>query len=559
MNLKTVKYVKIDDLKGVLYSAGKQSLLIPVDFIKSINSVFENLVGDEGAQLLIYTMGESLGRGYVQSLEYILKEEGEQFGLETKIKSACNAIFMESGWGKINFISLELEKEEGRVEISNSPSGKLLKSTSFDLERGVLAGVFEEVIQKNAFCEIEKVGESGKTVLMLSTKVPKELREKEKMTLMSRKELQNKINSATEEIVVEKEKATSIIESMVDGLIMVDNDATITMVNPQVEKYFNISKSKVLGKKLNEVGLCDCLYDLYEKAKKGAEKVSVRMDQPIVCHSRKDKDIFVQVNCKAVLSKGTSVIGYILVAHDVTREKRIERLKNEFISISAHQLRTPLAGIKWALRMILDGEIGKIDKESTIYLDKAYQTNEIMICLVNDLLNVTRIEEGRFLLELKSVSLKDLIKKVIMEAEVISERKNVNVEFETIGNDVTQIKADAEKLRLALQNLVENSIKYSSPGDTISIKIRSEDESMVVIEVKDEGIGIDEKEHKRVFSKFFRGRNASRIQTQGTGLGLFIVKNIVEAHNGKIWFKSKVNEGTTFFIKLPIDLKQNNN
>lgn len=555
MNLKTVKYVKIDDLKGVLYSAGKQSLLIPIDFIKSINAVFEKLVGDEGAQLLIYTMGESLGRGYVQSLEYILKEEGEQFGLETKIKSACNAIFMESGWGKINFISLDLEKKEGQVEISNSPSGKLLKSASFDLERGVLAGVFEEVIEKNVFCEIEKVEKGGKTVLSLSTKVPKELHKKEKMALMGRKELQRKIDNATGEIMVEKNKVTSIIDSMADGLITVDNDATITMINPRVEEYFDVSKSNVLGKKLNEVDLCDCLFDLYKKAKKGANEGSVRMEEPIVCHSRKDKDIFVQVNCKAVLSKESSVIGYLLVAHDVTREKRIERLKNEFISISAHQLRTPLAGIKWAVRMILDGEIGKIDKEATVYLDKAYQTNEIMICLVNDLLNVTRIEEGRFLLELKPVILKDLIKKVIMEAEVISERKDVNVELESSGDDVTKIKADAEKLRLALQNLVENSIKYSSPGDKITVRIKPEDKQSVIIEVEDEGIGIDMKEHKRVFSKFFRGRNASRIQTQGTGLGLFIVKNIIEAHKGKIWFESKVNEGTTFFIKLPIELK----
>jgi len=202
-----------------------------------------------------------------------------------------------------------------------------------------------------------------------------------------------------------------------------------------------------------------------------------------------------------------------------------------------------------------DGEIGKIDKEATIYLDKAYQTNEIMICLVNDLLSVTRIEEGRFLLELKPVSLKDLIKKVIMEAEVISERKDVKVELESPGDSIAQIEADAEKLRLALQNLVENSIKYSSPGDKVIIRIKPEDGKTVVIEVQDEGIGIDKQEHKRVFSKFFRGRNASRIQTQGTGLGLFIVKNIVEAHKGKIWFKSKVNEGTTFFIKLPMDFK----
>jgi len=369
-----------------------------------------------------------------------------------------------------------------------------------------------------------------------------------------RKELDKRINKATKDIKDQKETVVSIFESMVDGLIMVDNHGTITMLSPQAEKYFKVEERNLIGKKLNETELSTYFGDLYEKSKSEQGKGEIRTDEPIIFYPSKDKEVYLEVSSKAVQSKEDETIGYLLVAHDVTREKRVERLKNEFISISAHQLRTPLAGIKWALRMILDGEIGKIDDEASLYLDKAYQTNEVMICLVNDLLNVTRIEEGRFLLEMKQVSLKDLIKKVIMEADVISERKDIEIVFEDARSNDLKIKADEEKLRLALQNLLENSIKYSKKSSKVYFRLKAEEGSgAVIIEVEDFGIGIDEREYKRVFTKFFRGRNASRIQTHGTGLGLFIVKNIVEAHNGKIWFESEVNKGTRFYVKLPLD------
>jgi PAS domain S-box-containing protein len=553
MELKTVKYVKIDDIQGILYSAGKRSLLIPIDFIRAINDIFVKLLGQEGAKFLIYTMGKSLGKGYVQSVESMDKEDGLKLNSKEKIKSACDTIFVESGWGRIDFVELDLEKRYSKIEIQNSPSGKILDSKTFDLERGIVASIFEEVTGSNTFCLVDEIQEDGRALLITTSDAPEEFSDNEEMTLISREELQEKIDFAIEEITHEKEKISSIIESMADGLIMVDNNAVINLANPQIEEYFKVTKENILGKKLNEAGLCDCLYTLFQSTKNNPEKKSMRLKDPIICHSRKDKDIFVQVVCKAVLSKKTDVIGYIIVAHDVTREKRIERLKNEFISISAHQLRTPLAGIKWALRMILDGEIGKVDKEAASYLDKAYQTNEIMICLVNDLLNVTRIEEGRFLLELKPVSLKDLVKKVIMEAEVVSERKNIEVGLKSKKDGLIEIDADPEKLRLALQNLIENAIKYSERGGKVAVSITPKEDRTVLITVKDSGIGIAEKEHKRVFSKFFRGRNATRVQTQGTGLGLFIVKNIIESHNGKIWFKSEINKGTTFYISLPLN------
>lgn len=564
MELKTLQKVQVDNLKGLLYSAGKQSMLVPIDFVKSINEVFENLVGEESSKVLIYKMGEGLGKGYIDSLKNFFDKEGKILSQEKKIKSACDTIFMESGWGKIEFLSLSVKSRTGVVEVMNSPSEKVLKSKDFDLERGILAGVFEGITKKKVFCEKGKKSSSKLskgTILKIKEHSQEDLEDSEDLLLLTHKDFHEKVEQETQEIIGEKEKLEATIESMVDGLVMVDNDAKIVMINPQAEEYFNVQRKDVVERKLEETDLSKHLAEVYSRVKETTEnRDNPEKIQPVLCSPREDRENFIAVSAKAVTSGNLKVIGYVLIARDVTREKLMERLKNEFISISAHQLRTPLTGIKWSLRMMLDNEIGAIDEEAASYLNKIYQTNEVMISLVNELLNVSRIEEGRFLYQLETVSLKEIAKKAIMEAEVPAERKAIKLEFKSEEQDFPKVNVDGDKIKLALQNLIENAIKYSKFGGTVTVHLKldhSEEREYIQIEVSDSGIGIDEAEHQRVFTKFFRGENAARMHTQGSGLGLFIVKNIVQSHNGKIWFESKLNKGTTFFIRLPLQSDKN--
>jgi len=558
MGLKTIKYVKIDDQSGSLYVAEKQSLLVPVDFIKTIHSIFVNLVGKEGAEILIYKIGEGLGKGYVQSLEYILKKEKVEFSKETKIKVACDAIFMESGWGRVRVCKLDLVRKTGEIKIVNSPSSIFLRKGRYDLERGVLAGVYEEVVGEKVYYDLSKVNTKKREVtLVMIDKPPAEILEKEKLTLLSRKQLHDKIEQATQDIVKEKEKVTSVISSLVDGLIMLDKQGKIIMINPQAEKYFNIKQEQVVGKKINKIGLCDCLYSLFKQAKQVAGEKILTKEISVFCQPKKEQEMFLNITAKAVVASGGEIIGYILVAHDITREKMVERLKNEFISISAHQLRTPLSAVKWTLQMILGGDMGEVNREAREYINKAYQSNERMITLVNDLLNISRIEEGRFLYNLELVSIKDLIEEVISSSAVLSAKRKVKIKFNIPTGKPLKTKADFKKIKLAIQNLVDNAIKYSIPGSEVIINLKQIKEgknNFIEIEIKDQGIGINKKDQKRLFTKFFRGENAVRLQTEGSGLGLFIVKNIIEAHNGEIWFKSEENKGSTFYVKLPVNL-----
>ena len=383
----------------------------------------------------------------------------------------------------------------------------------------------------------------------------------------------------------EKKKLTLAIDSLIDGLIILDGQGVITMVNPRAEKYFNITKKEVLDKKIKETELENCLYDLFKRIKKGAGKKVITKEMSVFSGYKKEsysaspsikiteaknasasakatvdktenkEEKFLYITAKAMVNSKNAVTGCILIARDITREKTVERLKNEFIYISAHQLRTPLSAVKWTLQMVLSGSMGKVAGEARGYLYKAYESNERMIMLVNDLLNVSRIEEGRFLHNLELVSVNNIIKEVIFSSGALSDKKKVKVVFNPQKDKIPKIKADFKKMKLAIQNLVDNAISYSIEGNNVIInlsKIKKQANSFILIKVKDSGIGISKKDQKRLFVKFFRGANAIKMQTEGTGLGLFIVKNIIEAHGGRVWFKSDENKGTAFYIELPI-------
>lgn len=233
------------------------------------------------------------------------------------------------------------------------------------------------------------------------------------------------------------------------------------------------------------------------------------------------------------------------------REQRIERLKAEFISLAAHQLRTPLSAVKWILRMVLDGDTGKINDEQKEFLERAYQSNERMITLINDLLNVVDIEEGRFLYKFSNQSIEGVVKMAIAKMDKLAKSRKIKIDFKKPKKPLPQIRLDAKKMELAIRNLLDNAVSYSLEKDRVTIAV-SCDKINIKVMVKDEGIGIPFHQQKRVFTRFFRGDNAVKEDTEGTGLGLFICKNIIESHQGRIWFESEEGRGTTFWFTLPM-------
>lgn len=233
------------------------------------------------------------------------------------------------------------------------------------------------------------------------------------------------------------------------------------------------------------------------------------------------------------------------------REKTISAMKSEFISVAAHQLRTPLSAIKWTLRLIIDGDIGELTSEQKLFLQKGYDSNERMIHLVGDLLNSARIEEGRFGYTFVITDIVKVIEEIIEQLSIKAKERDVLIVLEKPENKVLNIKIDPSRINLAIGNLIDNAIKYNLPKGTVTVSLKEEIDYLK-ISIADKGVGIPKKSLDRLFTKFFRAENVVKLQTEGTGLGLFIVKNIIESHGGKIWAESEENKGTTFYVLLPL-------
>ncbi|PIQ69319.1 MAG: hypothetical protein COY22_02150 [Candidatus Tagabacteria bacterium CG_4_10_14_0_2_um_filter_40_13] len=229
------------------------------------------------------------------------------------------------------------------------------------------------------------------------------------------------------------------------------------------------------------------------------------------------------------------------------------KAKSELILIAAHQLKTPLSGLKWVFKMFLEGDMGKLTPSQKNLLARGHEITESMIILVGDLLNIARLEKGRSARNFQKHNFTVLVKSVI--SSLASEIKAKNLKIETkMSSKEMWLFCDNSTIKMAITNLIENAIRYSSEGGKISISAAKKGNAIEFC-AGDNGIGIPMSQQKKLFTKFLRGDNAVRMQIAGSGLGLYIAKEIVKNHKGKIWFKSEEGKGSRFYFSLPIKSK----
>ncbi|MDD5568967.1 MAG: HAMP domain-containing sensor histidine kinase [Candidatus Pacebacteria bacterium] len=345
----------------------------------------------------------------------------------------------------------------------------------------------------------------------------------------------------------ERNKTLAIIKNLTDGLLLLDDNNRIKLVSPAAEISLEQSAEKLIGQNVFKITSesIDIAPLLQELSGEGKNEVKRLFKKEIKLGEK-----FYLEATTVFLETGLHDKSILLILHDISRDKLIEAMKTEFVSVAAHQLRTPLSAIKWTIRMILDGDVGKISADQRDLLEKTYASNERMITLINDLLNVTRIEEGRFLYKPEPMQLEDLVDAEIKNHEDALQMKKIRIKLDMPKELLPEVSIDKEKMGIVVQNLIENAIKYTQEGGLIGVSL-GKDENNVIFKIKDSGVGIPEDQKERIFSKFFRGSNVIKMETEGSGLGLYTTKNIVEAHRGKIWFESKEGEGTEFYFTLP--------
>ncbi|MDD4409143.1 MAG: ATP-binding protein [Candidatus Pacebacteria bacterium] len=344
----------------------------------------------------------------------------------------------------------------------------------------------------------------------------------------------------------EKNKTLRIVKNLTDGLIVLNQDNRIELVNPSILDILNKKESEVVGESIFDIVTEKIDLKIFLDAVRREDGQIKEVFKEEFCLGEK---IYYEISLVSLREEEIEK-GHLVLIRDISKEKLVDQMKTEFVSVAAHQLRTPLSAIKWTIRMILDGDTGDLNEEQRDFLGKTYESNERMIHLVNDLLNVTRIDEGRFVYKPEPMQLEDIVDEIIKQEETSISLKKIKVSWVLPPQLLPEVLVDKEKLEIAIQNLVENAIKYTKEGGDMIITIEEIDEN-ILLKIKDSGVGIPKDQQSRIFTKFFRGENVIRLETEGSGLGLYTTKNIIEAQKGKIWFQSEEGEGTTFFITLP--------
>ena len=269
--------------------------------------------------------------------------------------------------------------------------------------------------------------------------------------------------------------------------------------------------------------------------------------------SQKYDDPMIVIASVSLVAGITTLIGGLIIK-TIDQLSEANRMKSEFVSIASHQLRTPLSIIKWYVEFLSKKEkqVG-FTSEQKKYIKTIGDSNQRMIRLVNDLLDISRIESGKIQVHPEPTNIVELTQNIIKENKPVAEHKNVKISFK-FEQDIPLINVDPRRISMVIENLISNAIKYmrdDNESGYISIEL-SKESSKFLFNIADNGVGIPEKEQKKIFKKFFRADNTMKLKTSGTGLGLFIAKAIVESHKGKMWFVSKEGEGTTFYFDIPL-------
>ncbi|PIU98291.1 hypothetical protein COS61_02200 [Candidatus Wolfebacteria bacterium CG03_land_8_20_14_0_80_40_12] len=361
------------------------------------------------------------------------------------------------------------------------------------------------------------------------------------------------------EIKIERNELTSIISNLNDGVIAYDPNFKILIFNQAAERIFNLSSQKIIGQYLSPERSREPYFKLISQVIfPSLAPTIIRHSVPgaypqIVDISFDEPKVELRVITNKIIDPKSQLLGFVKLINDRTREIGLIKQKTEFIGIASHQLRTPLTGIHWAIESLSKQPLTEEQKELT---NAALGAVIKLLKIVNDLLDVSKIEEGRFGYQFENVNIISFIENIIKETKGLIGESGIKIYFQKPADSSIIISMDPQKLSMVFSGLLDNAIRYNvQKGEVIVTVERLENQPYLKISVKDTGIGIPSDEMNKLFTKFFRSENVKKFYPDGSGLGLYIVKNIIKRHGGEIWLESEINRGTTFYFTLPIDSK----
>jgi PAS domain S-box-containing protein len=378
-------------------------------------------------------------------------------------------------------------------------------------------------------------------------------------------DLNNERNAA----ITLQQKDEAILSSIGDAVFAVDRDGLITVFNPAAEAISGYARAEAIGRSHREV-----LHFVLEATGKPTSAFISRaisghltaMKNHTVLVRKDGSHVAVADSAAPIRNAQGNLMGAIVVFRDVSKEQALDKAKNEFVSLASHQLRTPLSAINWYTEMLLSGDAGKLNKEQTEYMREMYEGNQRMIDLVNSLLDVSRLDLGRLANAPSPVDMNELAHS--LERELESSINGRGLTFEKVVDPkLATVSADVKLLRMAMQNLLSNAVKYTPEKGSVTLTMRAATQDELhqaklhgagpyfFMSVADTGYGIPKEQQSKIFQKMFRADNVQKIGVEGTGLGLYIVREVAKKLGGTVWFESTEKVGTTFYFVIPFKTK----
>ncbi len=369
--------------------------------------------------------------------------------------------------------------------------------------------------------------------------------------------LLNDVKKQAQTLLIAKAKDEAILAGIGEGIITTNSGGIIEFVNEAATKMLGYSKEEMIGKTITEVlKMVDEDHNIIPLSQRpmvmalfSGQETNISLGKTYYYY-RKDGTSFPVGISVAPFVFGGTITGSIEIFRDITIEKEIDKEKTEFVSLASHQLKTPIGAMRWTLEMLLAGDYGTISDEQKKVLNEIYTMNKRMYELISSLLNISRIEMGVFIIEPKPTDFAKLCDEVLVEME----SRRVQKEHEVIKDfesNLPIVPADEKLLRIIFQNFISNAIKYTKDHGKIRVTLKSTIED-IIFSVSNNGDPIPESEQSRIFQKMFRASNAQEQDTDGNGLGLYVVKQIVDNGGGKTWFTSKEGEDTVFSCSFPL-------
>jgi PAS domain S-box-containing protein len=474
----------------------------------------------------------------MQKCRELLLDEGHRVRTAESVEEALSIIQKHPGDVDIMLLSLELPGWAGMTLIET-----LQKARSEILIMTMSANCGEEAIEAmhaGAYDCIRKSFTTDRFWMKINRAI-EAFRIRRQLDILTRQ------RQAALTRVQDGQTLLSVLNSFTYAVLVTDWQTNVVLINETASRMFNLTEEKAIGHPVSVLLESDELLSFFIRAMKSDDELAKLMagEEPVIKTGNKT----VRVHVDPVKNKAGAVIGAVALFHDVTRVDAMDQLRADFLSMVSHELKSPLSSLLMQISVVLDGLAGELTSKQTDMLGKAKEKTKGMITLVNDILDYRRLKEGKSIQKVETLNLAEVLEHTVELMRLSAEEKGIAITSE-IAEELPSFSGDRGGVEAIFVNLISNAIKYTPKGGNVNVSLNKEAKGIRLM-VTDTGMGIPPEDIDQIFEKFYRIKTEQTRSISGSGLGLSIVKGIVEAHSGAVHVESEVGNGTTFIVSLP--------